>query len=123
MKAGNDHIWTILFENQPIGSIGIKANQNEGGKDRGFWLSEQFWGRGIMSEAVSAVNDFTFDVLRIKKITLKNFIDNVGSHRVKEKTGATLLHSEKQKWRGKYREMEIWELTAENWRKFKEENS
>jgi len=44
-----------------------------------------------MIEAVAAVNDFAFDVLGLDRLILNNAEGNTGSHRVKEKSGATIV--------------------------------
>ena len=40
---------------------------------------------------VKPVIDFTFDTLNLKSLIFANAIENTGSHRVKEKTGARLI--------------------------------
>lgn len=117
-------IWFLFLKekpNDPIGVLEYRIKKKEGyhEEDRGFWLAESFWGKGLMSEAVACGNDYIFDVVGTQKLDLQNYKDNQGSHRVKEKTGAHFVRTEIQKWRGKDREVEIWELTADNWRKFK----
>ncbi|HPD83499.1 MAG: GNAT family N-acetyltransferase [Alphaproteobacteria bacterium] len=127
MLGGKALLWTIFLKDQPDDPIGrldfrIIHTQPEQG-DRGFWLAEPFWGLGLMTEAVACLNDYVFDVLGRDKITVQNYVDNIGSHRVKEKTGSVLIRTEIQKWRDQGREVEVWELTADNWRKFKSRDS
>lgn len=124
IKAGTAMMWSIcLKENtaHPIGLIEyrLKCEAHHDG-DRGFWLAEPYWRQNLMTEAVSALNDYVFDVLGRKKIRVQNYTDNTSSHRVKEKTGTTLLETKIVQWRGEDRETEIWELTSEDWRKFKQ---
>ena len=71
-----------------------------------------------MTEAVSALNDYVFNVLKHNKIVVSNFSDNQGSHHIKRKTGSTFIKSYKEKWRDEIREVELWELTAEDWNNF-----
>lgn len=86
---------------------------------RGFWLAQEHQGKGYMTEAVFAVNTYIFDVLGVEKLIIKNARDNKGSHRVKAKTGAVLIGVEPSpgKYLGDYEEQEIWELTADNFRR------
>ena len=120
VAEGKAHLWTIFHNKKAIGlfEIATPDSRNTLG-DRGFWLAEPYWGKGFMSEAIMAVNDFIFDVLKYTSITVHNYKDNIGSHRVKEKTGSVLLKTTKEMWRGEEREGEVWELTAENWKKFR----
>jgi len=50
-------------------------------------LGEQFWGRGIMTEAVTAVTDFCFDNFPLRRISAEVFSSNPASARVLEKVG------------------------------------
>ena len=53
----------------------------------GYWLGEQFWGRGIMTEAVNAVTYFCFDNFPLRRISAEVFANNPASARVLEKAG------------------------------------
>lgn len=122
IAKGETFMWSILLKGEFIGLIEYRAIKKEGEQeDRGFWLAEPYWKQGYMSEAVTAVNDFIFFGLKKERISVQNYADNAGSHRVKEKTGSRFLDTQTEKWRGKDREVELWELTAENWRKFREQ--
>jgi [ribosomal protein S5]-alanine N-acetyltransferase len=50
-------------EGVAAGGIGIRLGQdvNRHTAGLGYWLGEDFWGRGIMTEAVAAFTDFCFD--------------------------------------------------------------
>jgi RimJ/RimL family protein N-acetyltransferase len=53
----------------------------------GYWLGEQFWGRGIMTEAVTAVTDFCFENFPLRRISAEVFSNNPASARMLEKAG------------------------------------
>src|SRR6516225_7734939 len=53
----------------------------------GYWLGEEFWRRGIMTEAVTAVTDFWFDNFPLRRISAEVFANNPASARVLEKAG------------------------------------
>ena len=53
----------------------------------GFFLAEEVWGRGLMSEALLAVCGLAFDRLHVEKLVSGVFSDNLGSLRVHEKCG------------------------------------
>jgi len=53
----------------------------------GYWLGEEFWGRGIMTEAVTAATDFSFDNFPLRRISAEVFANNPASARVLEKAG------------------------------------
>ena len=53
----------------------------------GYWLSEKYWGKGIMTNAVKALCSHAFDDLGLEKITATVFVYNEGSRKVLEKNG------------------------------------
>ncbi|HXQ01615.1 MAG TPA: GNAT family N-acetyltransferase [Candidatus Udaeobacter sp.] len=53
----------------------------------GYWLGEDFWGRGIMTEAVAAFTDFCFENFPLRRISAEVFANNPASARVLEKAG------------------------------------
>jgi len=53
----------------------------------GYWLGEDFWGRGIMTEAVAAFRDFCFENFPLHRISAEVFANNPASARVLEKAG------------------------------------
>jgi ribosomal-protein-alanine N-acetyltransferase len=62
--------------------IGIIELRPKAGTDaRGFWLSKDFWGRGLMTEAADRVLDFAFDECGMSEITLTNAKENVARAR------------------------------------------
>lgn len=83
--------WAIeLKENHKvIGSIGF--HQPKIKKDRslelGYVLSKNYWGQGLMSEAVKQVCTFAFERLHQEALFICCFDDNVRSARVAEKCG------------------------------------
>jgi len=126
IAAGTDMIWSIRLR-EHLGdptrddAIGIVHLHDLDGpvKTRGFWLAIPHQGRGYMTEAVAAVNDYAFDTLGIDKFVIRTARGNAASSRVKEKTGAVLLRVEPVSghYHGDFSEQEIWELSAENWRR------
>ena len=82
-------------EKKAIGSLGLHnswADEKEeysGKKIKsiGYVLSKDFWGHGLMTEAVSAVIDFGFSVLCLDAFTCGHFVENSRSRRVIENAG------------------------------------
>ncbi len=78
-----------------IGSLGLHkswANEDEAYKDLkvkeiGYVLSKDYWGQGLMPEAVNAVIDYGFDILGLDAFTCGHFSVNSQSRRVIEKCG------------------------------------
>lgn len=81
-----------------IGSLGLEPRDEDAGLDEkllgreiGYVLSKDYWGRGLMPEAVKAVVDYCFDVLNFDYLTCGHFDHNDRSRRVVEKSGFHFL--------------------------------
>ena len=77
-----------------IGSIGleerdenIELTEHLMGREIGYVLSKDYWGRGLMPEAVKAVTDYCFWELDFDWLTCGHFVWNDQSRRVVEKCG------------------------------------
>ncbi len=113
--------WGIFLSENPkeiIGGIDLwRAGTPE---NRGFWLGKNFWGRGLMTEAVEPILDYAFDHLGFETLVFSNALGNTKSRRVKEKTGARLIGTRPEKFvNPEYSEAETWELTKKEWRQFR----
>ncbi len=77
-----------------IGSVGIEELDpdpmpEKQGREIGYVLDRDYWGRGLMPEAVRAVIDYCFGTLHYDFLTCGHFSQNAQSRRVIEKTGFT----------------------------------
>jgi [ribosomal protein S5]-alanine N-acetyltransferase len=80
----------IEIDGAAVGGIGIRLGQDVHRHTAELgWLSEDFWGRDIMSEVVTAVTDFCFENFPLRRISAEVFANNPGSARVLEKAGFT----------------------------------
>jgi ribosomal-protein-alanine N-acetyltransferase len=81
----------IEVEGAAVGGIGVHPGEDvhRHTATMGYWLGEQFWGRGIMTEAVTAVTDFCFKIFPLRRISAEVFANNPASARVLEKSGFT----------------------------------
>lgn len=79
-----------------IGSLGLESRSEmdalEGfGREIGYVLSKNYWGRGLMPEAVRAVADYCFNVLGYHYLGCGHFVWNRQSQRVIKKCGFRFL--------------------------------
>ena len=80
-----------------IGSLGLeemRPDPLEGdrlGREIGYVLSKEYWGRGLMPEAVQAVIRYCFEILHLDYLTCGHFLQNSQSRRVIEKCGFTYV--------------------------------
>lgn len=82
--------WAIEFEGELIGGISI-VNYNDASKraELGYCMGFDYWGKGIMTEAVKAVVDFLFTDVGCNRIEIVHLIENPASGRVAQKCGFT----------------------------------
>lgn len=84
-----------------IGSLGIEAYNEEdfpelahiSGREIGYVLSKEYWGQGLMPEAVKAVIEYLFDTVKLDFIMVGHFDWNHQSARVIEKCGFQYIKS------------------------------
>lgn len=82
----------IVVNGRAAGSVGIFCGSDvyEKSAELGYWLAEEYWGQGIMSEAVRRLVREAFEKFDIVRIYAEPFAYNIGSRRVLEKAGFTL---------------------------------
>jgi len=80
----------VEIEDAAVGGIGVHPGDVHRYRATvGYWLGEQFWGRGIMTEVLTAVTDFCFKNFPLHRISAEVFSNNPASSRVLEKAGFT----------------------------------
>lgn len=74
---------------EAVGGIGlIRGDDVERcSAEIGYWLGEQFWGRGIATAAVIALTDYAFQELKLTRVFAVPFAHNDASVKVLEKAG------------------------------------
>lgn len=119
MEKEESFVWAITLKIGPdeaIGLIDFRFGENPLG-NRGFWIAKQFQGQGYMTEAVAITTKFLFEYTNIESFKVMNSKLNIGSRRVKEKTGAVFLNTIELAHHNGQKETEVWEVTKENWLK------
>lgn len=81
--------FAITLEDKAVGSIGIFRQENIHYRtaELGYYIGEEYWGRGYMTEAVKQACSFVFENTDIIRIYAEPFAYNTGSCRVLEKAG------------------------------------
>ena len=98
MFIKEDKTFAIVFKknNKVIGSLGVDKYGLEEkltefnsyyGREIGYVLSKDYWGKGIMPEAVGAVISYLFNDLNLDFLTCGYYDFNNQSKRVQEKCG------------------------------------
>ncbi len=87
--------FALEYQGKVIGSLGIEKYSEENypelknlqGREIGYVLSKDYWGRGLMPEAVKAVIQWLFQEEKLDFILVGHFVWNSQSRRVIEKCG------------------------------------
>ena len=81
--------FAITVNNMVIGSIGIfrQGNIHRQTAELGYYIAEEYWGKGIMTEAVKQICEYIFAKSDIIRIYAEPFAYNIASCRVLEKVG------------------------------------
>lgn len=81
--------FAITVDDKVVGSIGVfrQGNIHRLTAELGYYIAEEHWGRGIMTEAVRQICQYVFEKSDIIRIYAEPFAYNVASCRVLEKAG------------------------------------
>lgn len=112
-------MFAIEYEGKVIGSAGFipdMMRQNQQCLMLGYALSEDYWGRGFMTECCKALIDYAFKSLNINTISVTCYSDNPLSERVIEKCGFEYegtLHDAEIMYDGEVKDKKCFYLTKE----------
>lgn len=83
--------FAIVVDGEAAGGIGImlRSDVDRRSGEIGYWLGRSHWGRGIVTEAVVAVSEWTFQNFDMARLDAGVFEWNPASARVLEKAGYT----------------------------------
>lgn len=103
------NIWAITLKesSELIGAIGLLPDPKRSYKEAmtlGYWLDEDHWGKGYMTEAVNCILHYVFEKLPVEIITATCYPHNLQSQRVLIKNGFIYegtLHAAEKIYNGK----------------------
>lgn len=87
--------WGIVYkkDNKLIGTCGYfdwdKINRSA---EIHYALSEKYWNKGIMSEALESIISFGFKKMKLNKIRAKCMLKNTASEKLMQKLGMKYMH-------------------------------
>lgn len=88
-KEDETFAFAVVADGKVIGSIGCfcQGNIHRQTAELGYYIAEEYWGRGIMTEAVIQICQYVFGRSDILRIYAEPFAHNAASCRVLEKAG------------------------------------
>lgn len=87
--ANNTFAFAVTVDGKVIGSIGVfrQGNIHKQTAEMGYYIAEEYWGKGIMTEIVKQACQYVFENSDIIRIYAEPFAHNIASCRVLEKAG------------------------------------
>jgi len=91
--------FALELDGKVIGSLGIENYKEDAfpeleslqGRSIGYVLSKDYWGQGLMPEAVKAVQQYLFERVELDFLLVSHYVWNGQSRRVIQKTGFRYL--------------------------------
>ncbi len=113
--------WAIELKEtgKVVGTIGYMSyNADNATVEVGYSLAREQWGKGLMTEALTAVIGETFRALDVHRIEAMHFTDNPASGRVMEKCGMTHEGHMRERvcCKGVFRDVEMWGILRKDWK-------
>ncbi|MGN0001865.1 MAG: GNAT family N-acetyltransferase [Sphingobacterium composti] len=109
-----EYVFAIRYQNNFAGMIGfVNSNHPHKKTEIGYWLSELYQHRGIMTAAVRALCKFAFEDLHLNRIQIKCAIGNTASSNIPKRLGFVFEGIERQGEKfpdGSFKDLEIYSL-------------
>ncbi|MBN1272911.1 MAG: GNAT family N-acetyltransferase [Candidatus Aminicenantes bacterium] len=92
LKKKPETYFCIEKNGEAVGSIGLGLHTDveRFSAEIGYWLSERYWGCGIMSEVLKAVTEYAVQTFTLRRVYALPYAWNGVSFRVLEKAGYIL---------------------------------
>jgi ribosomal-protein-serine acetyltransferase len=105
-KNKEEYGFGIEFEKNLVGHISLIHLKDVRDPEIGYWISSNYAGKGITTKAVTALTQFGFNTLKLKKIIIRANPDNIASNKVAKKVGYLFSHQTEDK--GEL--LNVWEI-------------
>lgn len=85
-------VFAIEINGEASGSIGafIEDNVHRKTAELGYYLAEEYWGKGIMTKVLRSMAKYLFENFDLIRVYAQPFANNTGSRRALEKAGFRL---------------------------------
>jgi ribosomal-protein-serine acetyltransferase len=86
-EDGSEYGFGIIVDERAVGHISLMHITDDQEPEIGYWIAEEYSGRGLVTKAAQAVTDLGFKTLGLEKIIIRAEPENIGSNVVAEKLG------------------------------------
>jgi ribosomal-protein-serine acetyltransferase len=92
-----EYVFTIRKQDAFVGLIGFKDTDRINSKTEiGYWLSEEYQGKGIVSKSVASLCEFAFNELGLNRIQIRCAVENRPSIKIPKRLGFRFEGIERQ---------------------------
>lgn len=115
----------VLYKGETVGIAGYNnidwANKIA---SIGYWLGEDFQGKGIMTRAVKALTDYAFQELKLNRVEIRAATDNIKSRSIPERLNFVEegLIRQAERLYNRYVDHVIYGILADEWKKLDDVN-
>jgi [ribosomal protein S5]-alanine N-acetyltransferase len=119
-ESGGEPDWGIVYKGDHhfVGTCGIVSWEPYHARaELGYALSRDYWGRGLMAEAVRAMISFGFKKMNLNRIEARCIAENIASARVMEKAGMLYEGTLRQREliKGEHRDMKVYSILRDEY--------
>jgi ribosomal-protein-alanine N-acetyltransferase len=120
-ESGDEPDWGIVYkgDRRLVGACGIVSWEPDHARaEVGYALSRDYWGRGLMAEAVGAMIRFGFEKMGLNRLEARCIVENTASAKVMEKAGMTYEGTLRQREsiKGAYRDIKVYSILSSEFR-------
>ncbi|MCL2608715.1 MAG: GNAT family N-acetyltransferase [Treponema sp.] len=107
----------LKSEGKCIGSLDLRIDAKHEKAGFGYAMNRNYWGKGYMTEALTAVLELSFERLELNRVEATFYVGNEGSGRVMEKCGMERegIGRQEVKVKGVFRDTVHCGITRERW--------
>jgi ribosomal-protein-alanine N-acetyltransferase len=114
-ESGGEPDWGILYkgDHRFVGTCGFASwEAGHARAELGYVIHREYWGQGLVPEAVRAMISFGFERMGLNRIEARCIAENAASVRVMEKAGMTYEGTLRQREfiKGAYRDMKLYSI-------------
>lgn len=112
---------TMRESGRIVGCVGLepdKTRPDVASRELGYWLAEEYWGKGLMTEAARAVIDYGFETLLLEVLAICTGPENRRSQNVIQKCGFSYEGTLRRSYKifdGSVRDTLHYSLLREEW--------
>lgn len=115
-----DYVFVIFYQNEIVGLIGYRGTDYANKKTEiGYWITEEYEGKGIISRATKAAIEFAFNNLEMNRIMIRHAIGNDKSEQIPVRYGFHFegIERDGEKVSDNYYDLKVHSLLRKEWQK------